>query len=1221
MRNDTLHKKPVDLESIKDDMQFAATTQQAYKLLHFGTLALADAEQQGIRVDIDQVQKNMDELTAKIEKETRRLHKTRFYKDWKEAMGSEPNIDSPKQLQTFLYQIKGIKPAKYTATGKKEVEEYGESTKGSTDEEALRQLNIPALEMMIRMRKWKKIRDTYLKRFQKEEVNGYIHPFFHLHTARTFRSCVSKGTKILAVRDFEKYPDGVPIEEIKKGDYVYCYDGALNPAIRKVKWSGKTGHRRVVRINYYSRGSKGSLEVTPEHRVRLVDGSYVQAKDLIGDFRKPNDSKKAPKIRALSCSRKEDFLYFTGHTHNGKGIKEHRLIYRELNGKLKDNELVHHKNGNHFDHRPENLVKMSTQEHSRYHALNATPEKKRRAIKALLDNRHKVKPSSGEEHPYSKNWSKFTCLRMIAELKGKPAKTNYDFDTFKKYLQKHGIDWKKVKLRYDKYGNYVWKTKLKKLSSKGISTVQKELGYEYYRLLELYDDYGISKSRKWANQFGEFVPGNHVITHIEWLNKEVDVYDLEIEDYNNFIANEICVHNSSSNPNFQNIPTRDDEAMKYTRSILYPRPGHQIMEVDYGALEVAIAAAYHKDPTMLSYLREGGDMHADVAEQIFMTSIDKSKPDDYFLRKATKNSFTFPQFYGDYYGNNAMDIAKWMKLPQNRKWKEGQGIEFRGGHISDHFISKGIKSLRDLTDHIEKIEYDFWNNRFPVYKQWRDDWWSQYQQYGYVDMLTGFRCRGLMGKNDVTNYPVQGCLTGDSKVLTPKGHVPIKELDDKLTKVWTGFKWAEAVGLYKGKWKRARITLDSGLVINCDTRHKLKNEKHEWVKFNNLSEGDYVALPTIPDEFQPSSNITWWFVIGFIVGDGYLAHRESSGRERKYVSITVGETKKHDLEKIRDYLESKGFKGYFPLEIKRKKFEGKKDKFQLVIEDKKFVKELEESGVIFGKTAHSKKIPHPLWEKPKIDQRDFLEGLMLSDGSRLEDQEGNLHMCNKELLQEVQKLAFPLGFDSNLCETNTGWLLRFSTRGKNKKPNRKIPFSVLDSVVDESQIKTKKSDNESITEKRLMKKGNNVSQYVGERIIRKYAPNEEIYRYDKIKSIEVFDYEEGTYTMSVNDELHQFTAEGVIHKNSAFHCLLWSFIELNKILKEDGWDSKVIGQIHDSILLDVHPDEVSELAPLIRKTTCEDLPKAWKWIIVPLDIEAEITPVDGSWAEKYDIKI
>lgn len=34
-----------------------------------------------------------------------------------------------------------------------------------------------------------------------------------------------------------------------------------------------------------------------------------------------------------------------------------------------------------------------------------------------------------------------------------------------------------------------------------------------------------------------------------------DVYDIEVEDIHNFIANEICVHNSSANPNVQQIPS------------------------------------------------------------------------------------------------------------------------------------------------------------------------------------------------------------------------------------------------------------------------------------------------------------------------------------------------------------------------------------------------------------------------------------------------------------------------------------------------------------------------------------------------------------------------------------------------------------------------------------------------------------------------------------------
>jgi len=34
-----------------------------------------------------------------------------------------------------------------------------------------------------------------------------------------------------------------------------------------------------------------------------------------------------------------------------------------------------------------------------------------------------------------------------------------------------------------------------------------------------------------------------------------------------------------------------------------------------------------------------------------------------------------------------------------------------------------------------------------------------------------------------------------------------------------------------------------------------------------------------------------------------------------------------------------------------------------------------------------------------------------------------------------------------------------------------------------------------------------------------------------------------------------------------------------------------------------------------------DIKKHWEWIITPLEIEAEITPLEGSWFDKKEIKI
>ena len=67
--------------------------------------------------------------------------------------------------------------------------------------------------------------------------------------------------------------------------------------------------------------------------------------------------------------------------------------------------------------------------------------------------------------------------------------------------------------------------------------------------------------------------------------------------------------------------------------------------------------------------------------------------------------------------------------------------------------------------------------------------------------------------------------------------------------------------------------------------------------------------------------------------------------------------------------------------------------------------------------------------------------------------------------------------------------------------------------------------------------------------------------------------------------------------------------------------TKLIGQIHDSIICDVFPPEMKEVLGLIREITCSLLLKHYKWIIVPLDIEAEACEVDQSWYYKKQIKI
>lgn len=109
-----------------------------------------------------------------------------------------------------------------------------------------------------------------------------------------------------------------------------------------------------------------------------------------------------------------------------------------------------------------------------------------------------------------------------------------------------------------------------------------------------------------------------------------------------------------------------------------------------------------------------------------------------------------------------------------------------------------------------------------------------------------------------------------------------------------------------------------------------------------------------------------------------------------------------------------------------------------------------------------------------------------------------------------------------------------------------------------------------------------------------------------------------------------FICKGHLKKNevlnhriqgTAFHLLLWSLIKINRYLKKYKFDTTINLQIYDSLVFDMVPDERKELFPIIRKVMTEDIRKEFPWIIVPLDIEAEISKKNGNWYEIEEKKI
>jgi len=683
---------------------------------------------------------------------------------------------------------------------------------------------------------------------------------------------------------------------------------------------------------------------------------------------------------------------------------------------------------------------------------------------------------------------------------------------------------------------------------------------------------------------------------------------------------------SCDSPNWQNIPKRNKMLADMIRRCYIPRDGYQFVEIDYGQAEVRVAACYNRDPNLIKYVSDPTtDMHRDVARRLFFLGKDEPVPKG--ARNLAKANFVFAEFYGDFYprvAQKSWEIMGYQKLEAAA-----------GESLYDRLRANGITKLGacdpdadprpgTYEKHVRDVERWFWDDRFPVYKQWKRDWFTAYQRSGGFEMLTGFAVNAPLSRNDVVNYPIQGCLPGTARVRTRHGGwVPIRELVGRATEVWTGFRWASAVGISRGRCRRATVALNSGVVVECDTRHKFKNEMGDWVKFDDLKEGDWVALPKCDAPLAYSGRVNWWFVYGFLTGDGWFNNRNGvSGG----VSITGGEVKKNTLEEIRSFWQSEGYadggryRGIRWAVIPPT--EGRtQNRYKLSLQDERLTQRLKADGFDFEWTAHTKRVVEAVWRASPQDQRDYLEGLWLSDGARNDGGHRSLHMCNRELLRDVQVLAAGVGFDSVMAKTGDGWKLTFHFRKFNGKPPRRYPFAAVRRQVDRVEMARYARRNDAICDARVFRQGKDFSQFVGERIIETHAPEPVVYRYDRVVSKAVRDEEEETFTMSVDDPLHQFVADGVIVKNSAFHCLLFALIKIVRWLKKHKMRTRVVGEIHDCVVLDAHPAELNDVVAYVRKAMVQDVPRAWDWVVVPLEASVEVGAVDAPWLDVKECEL
>jgi DNA polymerase I-like protein with 3'-5' exonuclease and polymerase domains len=174
---------------------FHPETSSAYRLFHEGILALAEASQAGMRLDVRYSEHQLRRAQKKRITSLDKFKKTKLARRWEKIQGGRANFTSDHQLSNLLFKHMKLTPVFYTESG-------APSVNNATLRKLMRSGH-PDLAQIIELKKNKKIID-YFENFLREQVDGYLHPDFKLHIARTFRSsCSNPNLQNVAKRDRE----------------------------------------------------------------------------------------------------------------------------------------------------------------------------------------------------------------------------------------------------------------------------------------------------------------------------------------------------------------------------------------------------------------------------------------------------------------------------------------------------------------------------------------------------------------------------------------------------------------------------------------------------------------------------------------------------------------------------------------------------------------------------------------------------------------------------------------------------------------------------------------------------------------------------------------------------------------------------------------------------------------------------------------------------------
>ena len=147
-----------------------------------GSLALAEVERVGMKVDEQYLDQAIADVSAKIDRRQKRLRADKTWELWRKVHGQKANLGSRVQLANIIFDKLGYEPAGQTQSGR-----------DKTDKRSLESVDLPFVKTLLELESLKKLRAVSLEGLKRELVDGLLHPDLHLHTVKSYRGSSGGG--------------------------------------------------------------------------------------------------------------------------------------------------------------------------------------------------------------------------------------------------------------------------------------------------------------------------------------------------------------------------------------------------------------------------------------------------------------------------------------------------------------------------------------------------------------------------------------------------------------------------------------------------------------------------------------------------------------------------------------------------------------------------------------------------------------------------------------------------------------------------------------------------------------------------------------------------------------------------------------------------------------------------------------------------------------------